>query len=267
MKSLKWYITLTLLTVGLFATVFFTVRAVTKKTLIAHAQANLTPFTAERWVYSYTKSSDGSLVQKEITAVNAAGSRAIIGTLSVTDSLDSSAYSLRTIERVDRFYARLVDELGLVSSFYLPNTDKLVARAVLAQQGCIDPTKDRQVLGRQRVGDFDTIVLQTNRPATLRLTQWFAPELGCFVLQQTAEKLQSDGSYRLMSEYKLQSVRTGEPDPALFVVPSNYVEMRPSEQERRLIDHLGVTPPDMTGQWAHEDQSYDQMRANQSVPK
>ena len=231
--------------------------------VIAHAEPKITPFTAERWAYSYSKTPSGAIVEKEVTAVSRTGSRAQVVTMSLDDSLDSASYVLRTVERMDRFFARVIDELRLVSSNYLPNTDRLTRNAVLAAQGCIDPAQNSLALGHARVGDFDTVVLQTNTASSLRVTRWFSPTLGCFVLQQKNERIQADGSYRLINEYKLHNIQTGEPDATLFEVPPSYAEVRPSEQERKLFDHLGRTPPaSILEQWAQEDREYDNRRAS-----
>jgi hypothetical protein len=253
---LSWFVSATL-----FPAVFFIAQE--PSVVMAQDEPKFTPFTAELWVYSYAKSPTGAIVQKEVTAVSRTGSRAQVVTMSLDDSLDSASYVLRTIERMDRFFARVIDELRLVSSSYLANRDRITRSAVLAAQGCIDPTHNSINLGHERVGDFDTVVLQTNAASSLRVTRWFSPTLGCFVLRQKNERIQADGSYRLITEYKLQNLQTGEPDATLFAVPSSYAEVRPSEQGRKLLDHLGRNPPaSILEQWAQEDREYDNRRAS-----
>src|SRR6516225_4541342 len=97
--------------------VYYTTRLITKRTILAYAQAKISPFTAERFVYSYEQLASGKLVEKEITAVDSQGSRAIVSTTTA----DPSRYMLRRVERVDGLYARLADDLHLISTVHKNN--------------------------------------------------------------------------------------------------------------------------------------------------
>jgi hypothetical protein len=72
-----------------------------------------------------------------------------------------------------------------------------------------------------------------------QVSRWLAPELNCFVLKQ--EVAYSDTRYQYVQRQVTTSLWMGEPDPALFEVPSDYVERSPAEvlsiaRQQRKVD-------------------------------
>ena len=60
------------------------------------------------------------------------------------------------------------------------------------------------------------------------IDELLAPSLGCYPLQATSVKTEKSGK-QLRNESIVTSIAMGEPDPRLFIVPSEYVERSPSE--------------------------------------
>jgi hypothetical protein len=50
--------------------------------------------------------------------------------------------------------------------------------------------------------------------------------------------MNQDGSFRVSAETKATRLLIGEPDPRLFEIGPDLVEMKPSEAERRFVDSL-----------------------------
>jgi hypothetical protein len=59
--------------------------------------------------------------------------------------------------------------------------------------------------------------------------QWVLPELNCVVLQEESITKGPNGELRGTRYLDFVSLTPGEPDPALFAIPSDYVEMTPSQ--------------------------------------
>jgi len=63
-----------------------------------------------------------------------------------------------------------------------------------------------------------------------RLTQWYAPDLGCVPLRQLWElRDQTTGAFHVQTAWEAISIETAEPSPVLFDVPADYDEVAPSE--------------------------------------
>jgi hypothetical protein len=74
-----------------------------------------------------------------------------------------------------------------------------------------------------------------------RGTTWMAPDLGCAELQKRLEERQPDGSYQIVSEEKLVSLRLVEPEPSLFEEGQDYAELKPSAVAGKIAAQLGVS--------------------------
>ena len=75
------------------------------------------------------------------------------------------------------------------------------------------------VLGEETISGHRTVKHQTGR-----ITQWFALDCGCALVQRRVDI----GRQPAVSETRLVSLRKGEPDPSLFLVPAHYKEVKPS---------------------------------------
>jgi hypothetical protein len=68
---------------------------------------------------------------------------------------------------------------------------------------------------------------------------WVAPDLGCFPLYTEKRLLDSDVRAKPFSVSRVSVLVEGEPDPSLFEVPSNYVEMPEDEARLKAIKNMG----------------------------
>lgn len=194
---------------------------------------------------------------RELSAVDSSGSVAKIS--SVRKAPDRMV--VRTVERVDGLSARVVDDLRLVSSVHVDNGN-LGRRALQAQAGCITPERRQRVLGTEQVFGFSAVVLQSSSPKSVRITEWLVPKLGCFAIRRTSERLQDDGSFRLVSEYRTVRVDVDGPPKGLFEVPSDYTEVKPSEMWGRFSAYMGdrlSQPPEKL--WERQDKECEALRS------
>ena len=65
--------------------------------------------------------------------------------------------------------------------------------------------------------------------------RWVAPELNCFALRQRVCKVHVEGAVAPCNTREATSIVAGEPDTALFEVPSKYVERSPSQRHQELM--------------------------------
>ena len=111
---------------------------------------------------------------------------------------------------------------------------------------------------------------------------WYAPALDCFEVQLKAYKRDGSGTLTGVFEKKITRVQVGEPPPALFDIPAEYREVKPSELERAALagsvrapqgddaaEQLSV-PKGVQQHWDDLDQRYESVRnkrlPNQSAP-
>ena len=73
----------------------------------------------------------------------------------------------------------------------------------------------------------------------MKLTDWRAPALDCTSLKAVLERTENQKT--LVFNNTVTSVTLGEPDPALFSIPSEYREVAPSEMDAEMTKGLGVT--------------------------
>jgi hypothetical protein len=101
---------------------------------------------------------------------------------------------------------------------------------------------------------------------------WYAPDLDCFEVLLKAYKHDSAGTLTGVFEKKITRVQVGEPQPQLFEVPVDYLEVRPSELERAAIggkvreregseaaDKL-IVPWGIRQHWDALDKKYDSVK-------
>jgi hypothetical protein len=128
-------------------------------------------------------------------------------------------------------------------------------------------------LGVEMIGDYRAYRYQFMTVLTdgskREYTQWLAPDLGCWEIQQTTRGYDSRGVLDGLFEKKVVEITPGEPDDALFAVPDAYVEVKPSEREKALhlqnvTDREGSEratkreiPLSIETRWAQADERYE----------
>lgn len=246
-----------LLALSLCAMVYFVSKSTTTRVRQVLAQTNLVPFEVERWVYSNRHDPAGALVMKEITAANSEGSLVSVA----STPLDPGQFVTRKIQRVDGTEIHVVDPLKLVSTFHTGDARLLQKRALYAQAGCLVQGRPEAVLGRAQILGYDTVIVQTNSPKTVRITNWRAPAFGCLPLRVVNERFEN-GAFVQVSEYRPVRVQAGEPPRRLFEVAADYAETKPSDAAKKLGAYFGREYPAEALQSLQEvDQDYEASRA------
>jgi len=94
------------------------------------------------------------------------------------------------------------------------------------------------------------------RPVTHTL--WYAPDLDCEPVRRLTESRDNDGSIRDRFEDIPLSIKLGEPDAALFSIPTDYVEMSPSAYRQKIWEavHREPMPPKSAEQSKSLDDRY-----------
>ncbi|MGH9727108.1 MAG: hypothetical protein ACRD4V_00770 [Candidatus Acidiferrales bacterium] len=203
--------------------------------LPVHAQAAV-PFTMTTESHSYFQSSKGKLFLKETKARRSNGATAQIN----ADSLHPKAH-MRNIYFPDGRALTVYDLIHGVIKW--PPSLKSVAYQ--KEQLSNHPSDCRvdageYVAGRGVLMGENVVVLKMLPKGSSGMTWWRAPKLGCEVLQSQMTQVQSDGTFRLVSETKLVSLKTGAPDSALFDVPAGYRSLSPSQAQKEMAAKLGL---------------------------
>jgi len=73
------------------------------------------------------------------------------------------------------------------------------------------------------------------------MTYWRVPDLACQTLTYRVDQEKGDGSWQMLTEERVVSLKLQEPDARLFDDGSGYIEVKPSEVERRLLEKAGVS--------------------------
>lgn len=127
-------------------------------------------------------------------------------------------------------------------------------------------------VGTEDIGGFTTFrytsIFKQSDTESVTTNYWLAPRLDCSVLNTVAEKKDGTGVVQNRFERKTVNLTFGEPELALFQVPSDYAEVSPSEQQRSMVlDNVrsreGVTaadshivPPNVQATWDRLDKLY-----------
>jgi len=127
--------------------------------------------------------------------------------------------------------------------------------------------------GAEMIGNYAAYRYQritVLRDGTKReFTQWLAPDLGCWEIQQTTHRYNSKGVLDGLFEKKVTEITPGEPNDALFAIPNDYVEVKTSERQKAVLlqnvtDREGSAsaskheiPLSVESQWKQADDHYD----------
>lgn len=120
----------------------------------------------------------------------------------------------------------------------------------------------------RKLGGVKVAIVKEMPKGSSGLTWWRAPELGCATLQETYTQVRANGSFRLVSETKFVSLKLGPPDMALFAIPSDYRNLKPSEALRAWATRAGQGwGPQLQEQAEREDAQYARLQKEVNSPK
>lgn len=149
----------------------------------------------------------------------------------------------RSLRLPDGVHAEVSDHLKLVTATRAPGVsgppraDSELRSSDLGCQANVGAPDQRSAGERgEPMLDFATLrFIEDN--ATMRLTRWFAPELGCAELRQLAEFKDAAGKVTDTSERRAVRAVAGQPAADLFSWPESYENVAPSERYVRAMAH------------------------------
>jgi len=233
----SWLVTFVALALLVFS-VYRIAKAITMRHL-AEVQIKVTPFTIQTEDYNFRKSADGQLVRRDTVARQSNGS--FVKMSSVYNEVGLAAgETVRTLRLADGRGYWVFDGIASLSTWPTLSDKQL---AVYKESLLSPPTncahQGETVAGFELVGGHQ-VVKVTEEISGKKLTLWKAADLSCQLLQLHTEVIQPDGSLKLVYESRLVKLQIGEPDAALFEVPTSYAVLTPSEAWKREADKLGV---------------------------
>lgn len=202
---------------------------------------NVTPFTLTTWTYVYDET-DLKQPRKpprltQITARRADGATA---TLSYRDGQKATESRIRGIRDLNGQQTEVYDALHAVTKWPAePQRFAFLNKLITSPpRDCVE-TSGEYLVGYTKLGGVRVVIVKEFPRRSSGMTWWRAPGLGCEDFQETFTQVREDGSFRLVSETKFVGLKLGAPDTALFAVPSDYRNIKPSEALRAWARRVG----------------------------
>ncbi len=202
---------------------------------LAHAQVLTTPFIAEIHVYDFQKNADGEWFYTRVVARRSDGTTALVESFGPRNW----GQSIRKVTFMDGRSVMLSDLIGSRTTMRKMNEEIARLKKLLTAPPPDCRVSRQTVIGYDRLSSQPVVILELDED-THKLKTWNAPGLGCESSQWESQIKQADGSLKLGVQAKLARLLIGEPDPAFFDPKSQYVETKPSDVERQIVDKLGA---------------------------
>lgn len=204
--------------------------------LPVHAQA-VVPFTMATESFNYSQSSKGKFLLRETKARRSDGA-----TVQINNSISHHPkLNVRNISLPDGRAFTVFDLIHAVVKW--PPSPKSIAyqkeRLSNSPPDCLLGVGE-YVAGHGTLMGENVVVLKMLPKGSSGITWWRSPKLGCEALQSRMTQVQMDGSFTLVSETKLLSLKIGAPDSTLFEVPASYRSLSPSQAQKELAAKLGL---------------------------
>jgi hypothetical protein len=199
---------------------------------------------------------------KEVHARRSDGATVVVSTVARSDQ------HTRNLRFADGGSVTVYDTVKAKVTWPAPNEvekNMLRSRALSSPSDCGASAGFGTLLRREEMEGQDVAVIQRT-DGSRRATFWAAPKLGCQYLYVDTEVMQSNGSFRKSAQTKTTRLVVGEPDPQLFEIAPDFVEMKPSEAQRRVWESmdLGLSPEkkaavmrDLQREGAEMDKQYE----------
>ena len=229
---------------GLVATGAFGISFAVSR-LFVRAQTTLTPFTVTTETYMTESKRPDLPFKRSVVAVRSDGTRLSMTNVEGWKGLLARDF-VRSVISPDGSKVDIYPSLRVKTTWKQAHEHQ----GALGLQRLVNHPPDCSipgvltVAGREIVAGWSTLILQHTfdlAPPTV-VKDWQAPALGCTRLQSKTWQIQPDGSRKLTADTHLVSVVTGEPDPALFEVPTDYQEMKPSDVIRSVMKKYEPVP-------------------------
>lgn len=221
--------------------------------------AAVTPFTLKTQLLSFDDQSPYTGFMMQLAARRADGATV---TLAYRSGTSEEQTNFRTITYPDGRRIEVLDKSHVVTRW--PADAKVAAaishRFAISKQECRQ-TPGEYVAGHVMLDGVSAVIVKAFPKGSAGMTWWLAPRLGCADLQDTYTEVQADGSFKLATETKLVSIKLGAPDAALFTVPSDYTNVKPSRALHLEAEDLGQKwNLDLQAQAEREDAEYSHLQ-------
>jgi hypothetical protein len=211
--------------------------------------------------------SQQSVERRIVTAIRSDKSRATGAALGDVSGV------LRVIAlRPERTIVTIDNKNKLKSTLYLSPapegaTAPPIPRAPLAKRRDCERPQGAESIGDQNIGGVSAVGyrhISKDASGTTTAEDWFAPSLGCFVLENHAEYWGADGVLKSRFQRLTVSLIIGEPDSSFFIVPADFVEAPPSALEMRRLPSSAGVPDSVRERWKRDDARYYAALAEQA---
>jgi len=120
----------------------------------------------------------------------------------------------------------------------------------------IGPAFKPAYLGTDKILGFKAIVSQTEQGPFLTKV-WKVPDLDCSVLRMSEDRRDAEGKVNGHFESVAVSVTLGAPDPRLFTIPADYVELSPAQRDGASRQARGIVggPPDQASKSIQDNET------------
>jgi hypothetical protein len=205
---------------------------------VASAQTPASPFVLVREGYDFDGDPAGRLTLRQTEGLRSDGA-----TVLAEDIMPDSpgGHSARRVTLPDGTVVTLIDALGIKSTWPRLSAEQLAQRKSFLlhpPENCIKPGET--LVGFEALDGRHAAVVKEPLTGNTQVTAWRDSTLGCATLQLNDERVQPDGTRKLVAQSRLVSLSLDEPDPALFDTGAGYTEMKPSERLRKQTEHDGV---------------------------
>lgn len=198
-----------------------------------------TPFTLITQNYVYDSSGTRGLNSRRVVARRSDGATVTLN-FQPQDKQTGTHPRVRTITFLDGRFWDVYDSIHAFVKWPATRERTMLQRNLLAPlKDCLLEDSGEYLDKYETWGDVSVAVIRSLPKGSSGTTFWLAPSLGCQQLQTTYTQVRSDGSFRLVSEEKFVSIKLGEPEAALFTVPSTYASLIPSNALHEEFKHNG----------------------------
>lgn len=199
----------------------------------------ITPFTLIVKNYVYDSSGTRGLNSRRVVARRSDGATVTLN-FQPQDKQTATHPRAREIEFLDGHHLEVYDGIHALVKWPAPRQRTMLQRNLLAPlKDCLLEDSGEYLDKYETLGDVKVAVIRSLPKGSSGTSFWLAPSLGCQQLQTTYTQVRPDGSFRIVSEEKFVSIKLGEPEAALFTVPSTYASLTPSAALHEEFKHNG----------------------------
>ena len=144
---------------------------------------------------------------------------------------------VRRLSLLDGSTVEIYDTVKAKVTFAPRSPIEAQMRSANATESPADCGMGSRITGHENLAGVD-VVISKDTAGTRRFTNALAPRLGCELLHNISEMMRPNGSFYTTAETKVAKLEIGEPEPRLFEIGVDLVEMKPSEARKRILESI-----------------------------